>query len=781
MATSSVSKTIGASTNDAHENLGVVTTNATDRSIVSGYIGGWRFTSVTVPKNAPIVSAKLTVPVYACDPYHEIAGQAADNPGAFTAGVTSDLSGRPKTTARVNWIDSSVAEGNEQSPELKTIIQEIVNRSGWASGNALCLFATGLNGARSLYARFYDGSQYAQLDITYAVDEEITGGTGTVAVAGQAGSFDTIPPVDVNPGTGAVAVAGQPGSFDVLTIVEISPGTGAVEAAGQPGSFTVYEEPPPARNRLRVDLYSVAGVKLAVPPITECTADYEMAIDEVGSFSLTVPAVVESAASLTPGVQVRIYREGEGEVFRGVVRERGWVDGPNGDPMLTVSGPSVGDALVGANLLMGRPYEDDSLSTIANDLVSLASGWAVGTLGTPSNSTSSVSAEGASVFAALRQLAGRFRDADGAYHVRVNPTALTVDIDSFGAASGIRLAQLPAFDPGHAAAFPGIVPIGSVTVLEESWEVWNSLLPLGAGEGDAALSLEASTRTSPYTIQSKTAPDGRSLFYLEDTTSIATHGRRERVIADKHSVPITASAAGLEAAANALYDGAVAALLESKDPRYTYRVNVGPMPHVAAGSYRFRVGDTFRVTYRGRAEREDGSGYAYLDVDETLYLRRLRRRLGEDGGDAWMLDVGNSLGRRLDAAGRLAEYLESVWAIQVQPRIEADAPPTQPPVIGNPSSVLEYTIPVDLRRTNRLRQAIVTFEINQSGGGNWGGTIEINGVDRTAALGGTFATATEHTIDIRQYVSLFDVNEVKFSKATAFTIVSTTTIRGYRS
>jgi len=126
-----------------------------DYTVVQVYVGyysdawckfgsGMRFTSITIPKGSTITAAYFTI---RCDSARsgttvntKIHGEDADNPGQFSD--YSDYSGRARTTAVVNWDDipAWTLDTDYNSPEIKTIIQEIIDRAGWSSGNALVIF-----------------------------------------------------------------------------------------------------------------------------------------------------------------------------------------------------------------------------------------------------------------------------------------------------------------------------------------------------------------------------------------------------------------------------------------------------------------------------------------------------------------------------------------------------------------------------------------------------------------------------------------------------------------
>jgi len=73
-------------------------------------------------------------------------GEAADSASAF-AGSSGNLSGRPLTKAAVVWLPAAWPAGicgpKQLSPNLGSIVQEIVDRPGWSSGNAVAFMITG--------------------------------------------------------------------------------------------------------------------------------------------------------------------------------------------------------------------------------------------------------------------------------------------------------------------------------------------------------------------------------------------------------------------------------------------------------------------------------------------------------------------------------------------------------------------------------------------------------------------------------------------------------------
>jgi len=137
---------------------------------------GMRWQNVTIPQGATITNAYIEFTVDETDSETTnltFWGEDADNPGAFQS-TSYNISNRTKTSASVNWnVPSWSSTGvTHQSPDIKTVIQEIVNRGGWSSGNALVVIVTG-SGKR--VAEAYDGST-SQAPLLH-VDYETTGGT----------------------------------------------------------------------------------------------------------------------------------------------------------------------------------------------------------------------------------------------------------------------------------------------------------------------------------------------------------------------------------------------------------------------------------------------------------------------------------------------------------------------------------------------------------------------------------------------------------------------------
>jgi hypothetical protein len=202
---------IAASTDDAEESASGAT-NLTSSNLqlvfnASNQIDGLRFTNLTIPKGAIITTAYVQ---FAAELNESgatslgIRGQAADNPTTFT-GVNLNVSSRPRTVDSVSWVPpawtAGAAGAGQRTPELKTLIQGIVDRAGWASGNALVLIITG-TGVRTAYSFDGNAAQAPLLHVEYA--------TGVASETAQAGSPSAGPggELSVDDGQGAGSETG---------------------------------------------------------------------------------------------------------------------------------------------------------------------------------------------------------------------------------------------------------------------------------------------------------------------------------------------------------------------------------------------------------------------------------------------------------------------------------------------------------------------------------------------------------------------------------------------
>ena len=252
----SVDRRIAVSSDDAEESAtGSYSGSSSDLELVfdgSNQQVGLRFPNITVPKSATITRAYVQFEADEAQSESTaltIRGQAADNPATFSS--ANKISTRPRTAAAATWSPAawavtSEAGPNQRTTDLSAVVQELVNRPGWASGNALALLVTG-TGHRT--ARAYDGKP-AGAPLLHV--EFTSGGTGPApnqAPVVNAGADQTITLPASAALDGTVTDDGLPSGTLTTTWTRTSgPGTvvfgnpGAVDTTAtfaEPGTYTL--------------------------------------------------------------------------------------------------------------------------------------------------------------------------------------------------------------------------------------------------------------------------------------------------------------------------------------------------------------------------------------------------------------------------------------------------------------------------------------------------------------------------------------------------------------
>jgi hypothetical protein len=167
---------VSGSTDDAEEYMDTTTVNLTSSDLELTYesgpqLVGMRFTNIIIPQGATITSAYIEFEVDetgSSPTYLTFRGEASDNAATFTS-ANGNISARTRTTAEAYWFEVpawTVVDAKWQTPNIANVIQEIINRLGWSSGNSIVII---VNGGGTRTAESYDGEAPAapKLVITY--------------------------------------------------------------------------------------------------------------------------------------------------------------------------------------------------------------------------------------------------------------------------------------------------------------------------------------------------------------------------------------------------------------------------------------------------------------------------------------------------------------------------------------------------------------------------------------------------------------------------------------
>lgn len=166
LSNDTVSSRVDTSSDDAEERLsdGAMDLTSSDLELINDpsdgdQIVGMRFTNITIPQGAIITNAYIEFEVDETDSGTTnltFSGQDIDNAPTFSTS-SNNISSRTPTSNTVPWNNLAAwnaVDQKQQTPDLSLIIQEIVDRGGWTSGNSLVILVEG-SGERT--AESYDG------------------------------------------------------------------------------------------------------------------------------------------------------------------------------------------------------------------------------------------------------------------------------------------------------------------------------------------------------------------------------------------------------------------------------------------------------------------------------------------------------------------------------------------------------------------------------------------------------------------------------------------------
>ncbi|GGW48573.1 hypothetical protein [Arenibacter certesii] len=175
----SLSVRIASGSDDAEEKIQDYSMyiNSTDLEFVyDNYVGGdqivgMRFNNIAIPQGANITNAYIEFTVDETDSGSTnliFSGHDVDHSPTFTS-ENRNISDRQKTSSVVNWSNVpawNTAKDKHHTPDLQSIIQEIVNRHGWVSNNSMVIMVEG-SGERTAEAYEGDAANAPLLVIEY--------------------------------------------------------------------------------------------------------------------------------------------------------------------------------------------------------------------------------------------------------------------------------------------------------------------------------------------------------------------------------------------------------------------------------------------------------------------------------------------------------------------------------------------------------------------------------------------------------------------------------------
>ncbi len=270
---------IATGLDDVEESVaGVMYTTSTDIELVydannsaGNQIVGLRFVNTFIPQGAVITGAYLQ---FTCDETGSsacnltIKGEAADFSQPFSS-VTGNVSGRTTTSSSAGWTPAAWTLAGEsgaaqKTPDLSSIVQEIVNRAGYTPASPLTFIITGTG---SRIAEAYEGvpASAAKLVVSYTMYSTVTP------------TFDPIGPLCLNsilPALPATSTNGITGTWSPATISTSVTGTTVYTFTPDEGQDAVSTTLSITINPPVTPLFSSIGplYQGAVPPVLPLTS-----------------------------------------------------------------------------------------------------------------------------------------------------------------------------------------------------------------------------------------------------------------------------------------------------------------------------------------------------------------------------------------------------------------------------------------------------------------------------------------------------------------------------
>ena len=178
--TGSIDVKVSSSYDDAEQNGSSMSRTSSDLDLGEVWVG-LRFRNISIPQGATITNAYIEFTADASDAVSTsltIYGEDDDDADSYSSS-SNDITDRSRTSASVNWSPSSWTRYSKyQTPEIKSLVEEITDRSGWASGNDMAFVIKSNSGERDAYTYDASSSKAPRLVVEYST----SGGGGSSSV-----------------------------------------------------------------------------------------------------------------------------------------------------------------------------------------------------------------------------------------------------------------------------------------------------------------------------------------------------------------------------------------------------------------------------------------------------------------------------------------------------------------------------------------------------------------------------------------------------------------------
>jgi hypothetical protein len=400
----------------------------------------------------------------------------------------------------------------------------------------------------------------------------------------------------------------------------------------------------------RIDILDASGNRLGGGPLRNILSlNNTRSLDSIGSATFTMPAGDPRARHFDSGTLFDIYDEIDGYLGRYWFKSQS-MEVRDGEPTITIECYDALRELTTKTVGLRRQYTYTDVGTVIESLVGvMGAGWEASSDSDIGNTT--IRYEGESVLIAVDALRDRWGQ-----HYRLastEPGTNTLEFGAFGADCGVRAIQGTAAPSPEMESHREVAYIKQLRRIDDRADVFNTIIPLGAGEGTTQLTIEEAD-LGDYTTLTGTNADGSSYYYIQDEDSVDRYGAVWRITTIKQIAPLTNSDTDIRYAANALKLAAETYLKRWKGLNTHYSLTVQGLRK------QILPGDKIAVRYEGIADN-----YAYIDVDESLWVMDVTYQRSLGGARTATLAVATDDARRTSDTDVMLDIMHDLNALKV--------------------------------------------------------------------------------------------------------------------
>lgn len=409
---------------------------------------------------------------------------------------------------------------------------------------------------------------------------------------------------------------------------------------------------------IEIRLKSLSGVVIGAGPIMAATRfSLTEPVDRVGSFQFEIAADDPDVSRLTTQTRIDVIYFDPIKLQRvivgdGIIRSRQTGISGDGTPMVTISGPGLGQELSDDIVQISLGGTGGSgVFDAPKRILDLFPGWELDTAGKLTTETRFYGAfSGESGLEALITIAEKLGE-----HFVILPGRRVKWLGSEVKASGVRATTIDTAE--RTDELGEVIGVQRIEQTASSEAILTRITPYGAGDGEARLTLAASNWTAPagFTID-------RGRNEIVHTAIEGTVGKIRRTVQFKDIGPVSNTDADLRSAANQLAISAHAYMKKFAAEQRVYQIDV-----IGLSADRVRPGESIRLDVQLFRD-----GFRYFSVREDFAVLSITKEFDENGAMTPKLEISNVVNWIQSDNQVLAKAIRDQIAAQAHPQLNAN-------------------------------------------------------------------------------------------------------------